>query len=179
MHTNLEIEYKTMITREQFEGLIQSYPNAKIIRQTNTYFKSATSDQKKSIRIREIDGKFIFTCKIPTTKGIIEKEMAVKGNQTKDLNEPEILQFLASVNLMKPYTKEGELHTERHLIIDPYGELCLDKNYYNNQIDYEIEYEIKGNPEKGFNHFLSILKEHQIQYTPSPLSKYARCIKQK
>lgn len=179
MHTNLEIEYKTMVTKEQFEKMILSYPNHQIIHQTNTYFKANQSNGRSAIRIREINGIYLFTLKVPQKNGVLEKEMQVKGNSPDDLNEPEILTCLNSFNLKGPYIQEGILHTERHLIIDEYGQLCLDKNSYGNTIDYEIEFEVKGEPNAGYDRFMKILKDHQIDFIPSRLSKYARCIQSK
>lgn len=176
MHTNLEIEYKVMITAEQFKNIIQAYPDRQIIHQTNTYFKPFQSKQKSSIRIREINGEFLFTLKIPTEEGVLEKETKVNDNSIEVLNTPEILSCLKSFDIQGPFIKEGVLHTERHFIKDEYGELCIDKNNYGSCIDYELEYEVKKDPQKGYKRFLNILKKHHIEYIPSKLSKYARCI---
>ncbi len=176
MHTNLEIEYKTMITKEQFEKMLLAFPNHQVIQQTNTYFKAAHFTRKNSIRIRKINDTYLFTLKIPTENGIIEEEKIIQGNSIEDLNEPEILACMNSYDIHGPFLQVGALHTERHLIMDEIGELCLDKSTYGKKTDYEIEYEIKKDPQKGLERFLSILNENQIEYIPSPLSKVARCL---
>lgn len=177
MNTNLEIEYKMLISEKQFEKLLQAYPTAKLIRQTNTYFRSANHDEVKcSIRIRQIGSTYLFTLKIPQKEGLLEKETEVSGNHEEDLHKPEILNCFSEYGIKGPFICEGQLTTERYLIKDEYGELCIDKNTYFTQTDYELEYEISTDPQMGLKHFSDLLLRHGIEYVPNSISKHARCI---
>ena len=63
MNENLEIEYKVLLTKEQFEKLVSQYDDVKFIRQVNTYYDTKDLQIRKnygSIRIREKEGQFIL-----------------------------------------------------------------------------------------------------------------------
>ena len=56
-----------------------------------------------------------------------------------------------------------------------FAELCFDINYYNDKIDYEIEYEYKANHD-GFTLFNSILSSIDLPYTKNCKSKIQRAL---
>ena len=74
MKTNLEIEYKTLLTKEEYDRVLAYFRNAKIVKQTNYYYQSKNRLNKKiAARIRQIDQNFELTFKIKQKKGKLEK----------------------------------------------------------------------------------------------------------
>ena len=174
MIENKEIELKMLLTKEQFNQLLQNYLPANFIKQTNYYFAAVNNAKNQSIRIREKENKYLFTLKEKHEDYVQEYE-----KYTNDLsfeNDHEIMDILSKRNLVGPYTKIGELTTERYMvIINNQAELCFDINHYNGITDYEIEYEVIQ-PHNHQETFLNILASANITYQPNPISKVKRCI---
>ena len=55
------------------------------------------------------------------------------------------------------------------------GELCLDKTYYKNHTDYEIEYEYTSDHD-GIHFFNSILEKYGLKWAKNCPSKIARAL---
>lgn len=67
MNKHVEKEYKMLVSKEQFDKLCGLYENLNFITQTNTYYDTVNGDiQKKkgAMRIRERNGRFLFTLKM-------------------------------------------------------------------------------------------------------------------
>ena len=67
MNKHVEKEYKMLVSKEQFDKLCSLYENLNFITQTNTYYDTVNGDiQKKkgAMRIRERNGRFLFTLKM-------------------------------------------------------------------------------------------------------------------
>lgn len=174
MHSKIEVEYKTLCTKEQFERLLNLYPNHKVIKQTNTYFDTTPSLKERgiAIRLRQIGDDVLFTLKKREERGNEEIEFPVP---CLSLDSPAIQ------NILHPYHIQnlevaGILVTTRHLVEFEHAELCLDINEYNNHIDYEIEYELKDADVDTFDEFSEILNQANIPYIPNKRSKIQRCI---
>ena len=76
---NIEIEYKVMVNKEDYEKLISLFSLKHPINQTNHYFDTINLDLKKnhvSLRIREYHDKniFIATLKEDLSEGKLERE---------------------------------------------------------------------------------------------------------
>ena len=56
-----------------------------------------------------------------------------------------------------------------------FAELCFDINYYNDMVDYEIEYEYKVEHD-GYAIFNDILKKVNLKYTSNCKSKIQRAL---
>ena len=77
MSQNLEIEFKNMLTKEEYERLIKTFQfhKSSIYTQENHYFDTAHFDLKEkgsALRIRQKDGKFELTLKQPCKEGLLE-----------------------------------------------------------------------------------------------------------
>lgn len=174
MHSKLEIEYKVSLTLEQFNRLLEHYPNHNVIFQNNTYYDTTPSlkDRGMACRIREIDGQHYFTLKIKQEKGNTEIEFPIESN---DLSLPSVQEVLNQYHI-KGLEEKGSLFTIRHLVEFEHAELCIDKNEYNDLVDYEVEYELKDSTVDTFNEFMTILNETQIPYIPNKRTKIQRCL---
>ncbi len=173
MNSNIELEYKTIVTKEQFYRLADNYKPLKFIKQLNHYYVS-DDPSHYAFRIREKEGKKIFTMKEPYNGARMEYEKELDTDIDKDA---EIVEMLKAKGLQPPYELLGDMTTYRAIYFDGYGELCFDINLYNGLIDYEIEYEqIKEHDH--FNEYLKILKKADIEYVKAD-SKYHRYLKTK
>jgi len=165
MNTNLEIEYKTLLTKQEFEQVLSYFNQYKLINQTNFYYQSTNSLNKKiAARIRQIDTSFELTFKIKQDKGKLEVNFNVPSNSIEHFYRKDVQDFLKSHGYTKQWVFIGELHTTRHSIMEEYGELCIDHNVYLDTEDYELEFEVKNEYEKlAYARFIEILNQFSIQ----------------
>jgi len=171
MTENLEIEYKVMLSKEEYERLLNNFPGNESFTQINSYYSSYKKPEVL-FRIRFVNNYYLFTYKEIKGEGRLEHEIRIKSDP---FNNKELLDYLKSIGLEKPFIKKGELTTERTVTyLDNEAELCLDKNYYRGITDYEIEYEVKGNG--TLEKFKKILAGANISYIPSKSSKMARAL---
>lgn len=178
MNENLEIEYKVLLTKEQFDTLVSQYDDVHFIRQVNTYYDTKNLDIRKnygSMRIREKEGKFIFTLKKHTTDGLLEFEKLVPSNDVSAFDDLEIKELFRDMKIDQPIVKLTSLTTDRAVIFNGYAEICLDHNFYNGKEDYEIEYEYKKDHD-GKKMFQEILDTINVQYDHNCVSKSKRAL---
>ncbi len=157
MKPEIEKELKMLVNEEQFKKITDLYRPLEFVPQVNTYYASSTSASHYFFRVREKQGRKLFTLKEHRNGILYEHEKYFEGNLEDD---PEIVaklqQFGVSLNDCFPL---GQLVTERAMVIS----------------DFEIEYEVKAehDEEKAFR---KILKAAGIRYKPNPLSKYKRFV---
>ena len=179
MHINHEIEFKTLISEEVFHKMSQDYPNAEIHDQTNTYYESTSCNMKEmgfAMRIRDLDGKHLFTMKQKATQGHQEYELYLSENSTEALNHLELVKLFNQFHITGPFIIMGSLHTVRRSIHLNYGELCLDENEYCGIKDYEIEFEIDVEHQNEAQiEFNELLSRYNITYTQAK-PKRTRCL---
>jgi len=165
MNTNLEIEYKTLLTKQEFERILAYFNEYKLINQTNYYYQSTNSLNKKvAARIRQINTSFELTFKIKQDKGKLEVNFNVPSNSIEHFYRNDVQEFLKSHGYNRQWVFIGELHTTRHLIDEEYGELCIDHNVYLQTEDYELEFEVKNEYENlAYARFIQILNQFSIK----------------
>lgn len=176
MKTSLEIEFKTFITEEKYNELLNKLcQNDNILIQTNHYFdddNETIQSQKKVLRIRQKGNQYKLTKKSKSNDGNVENhiyltedealKMLKNGFDASIINEPIFVHKIA------------ELTTYRTKFPYKSGNVFLDKSIYNNKIDYELEYEASSK-ELGKAEFEEILKEYGITFNPS-YSKFKRAL---
>ena len=178
MIINTEIEFKLLVNKQCLQTLADSYNDIITIDQTNHYYISNTQnllEKKVSIRIREIDNKYTFTLKHKNID-VTEYECEVESLDSIVFKKPTIVEVLEKFKIENTLVNQGSLRTIRKLINTKYGELCLDENYFNNQIDYEVEFELYKGVDKSvaFEYFNDILKQHNITFVENKISKQHR-----
>ena len=178
MIKNTEIEFKLLVNKQCLDDLAKSFDNINTIDQTNHYYISNTQnllEKNVSIRIREINNSFTFTLKHKEID-VTEYECAVNSLDIEVFKMSQIEKVLSKFKIENDLIKQGSLRTIRKLIDTQYGELCLDENYYNNQIDYEIEFELYKGVDKSvaFAYFNDILNKHNITFIENKISKQHR-----
>ena len=178
MNTNMEIEYKVLLTKEQFNILCSNQDTLHFIRQINTYYDTVDFQirkQKGSMRIREKQGKFLFTLKLHVNGGLMEYEKEVDRNDVSVFKDCEISSLLSQFHLTDNIQLITSLTTDRAVVDTGNAELCFDHNFYNGKEDYEIEYEYKMDHD-GLSAFQKILDPLQITYIKNCTSKSKRAI---
>lgn len=184
MANNLECEIKALISKEDFEVLFNKYQNVGEIReQDNIYFgdkKNIFKSHKCGMRIRTRANSKKLTLKIPQYDGNIEINQVISENE---LNAIIAGNFIPEGQIKEALTSLGirdsdlviltTLHTTRLLVNDGNFELCLDKNTYNNKIDYEVE--VEGPSLKEAKQYIeNFFEKEKILFTENHLSKYVR-----
>lgn len=176
MNYNIEKEYKILVTKEQFVRLLQDYPQAKFKKQINTYYDTADLAIRRAhcaMRIRTLDGRYLFTLKRHTPDGVEEHEKYVVNNHPSVFDDEEMIALFNSIPINAPLKKITELTTYRAVIFTGVAELCFDYNRYGGNEDYEIEYEYKK-PHDGRTVFNEILAKVNLHYTKNGKSKIQR-----
>ena len=172
-NTKLEVEYKMLVTKEELQKLKSQYKPIEKLDQINYYYDSNPSLYQRgfSIRIREVDNKYIFTLKESLLNGKLEHEFEINS---LNINDPKIKEVLDSLEIKDELHQIVTLRTIRHIYKDECGELCMVANEYNKIVDYEVEYELYNSDENHLEHFINLLIKCDIDYVENPISKLKR-----
>ena len=178
MSTNLEIEFKNMLSESEYEQLLNhfSISEEQIWTQKNVYFDTKAFDlkrQKAALRVRIKNNTYELTLKTQAEVGLLEtNQMITKTDYTtlkhdhRLINGPvyEALMDLGiNINDLRVIT---DLTTKRAEVDYQDGLLVLDKSFYGELIDFELEYEVKDY-NKGLNIFNELLAKHNIPTRPA------------
>jgi uncharacterized protein YjbK len=173
MSQNIEIEFKNMLTKEEFNQFKSHFQvNASdFVKQENHYFDTldfSLKDKGCALRIREREGRFEMTLKQPHLEGLLEtnqilsKEQAHALLQGGQIMEGAVKTQILTMNVNTDDIQYfGSLQTDR--VEFPYleGLLVLDFSSYLNAQDFEVEYEVL-NRDMGESTFLNLLSELNI-----------------
>jgi uncharacterized protein YjbK len=170
---NIEIEFKNMLNKEEYDKLI-CYFNIEakdFFTQENHYFDTpdfALKHQKSALRIRQKGDQFEMTLKQPIEEGLLEtnqiitKEEASKAFSQHTLPGGVIQNQLSKMDISLAKLRYfGALTTKRVEFRYENGLLVLDHSYYLNKEDYEVEYEV-DNYQLGQQLFYQFLHQHGI-----------------
>lgn len=176
MKQHLEIEYKTQLTQDEFNRILDSLPFEEPKYQENTYYDTpqrSLFNQQSMCRIRTIGKNYEFTLKVPQEEGVLEYEVTLND---KSLNDDRIIHFLNERNIdMKTMKIIAFSNTVRYEYSDLYGVWCLDYTKFLNSFDFELEYELHAANEKAYPHYLDTLNALNIEYKASQ-PKYLRAL---
>ncbi len=165
MYTSLEIEFKTKISKEQYEMLIKKYNLEKnILVQTNYYFDTFEHKLIKNgivLRIREKSYNIKLTSKTKQEIGTLEKHIVLDKDEAYKMIENGFDAAIIGIN--ENVKNIASLTTYRTTTTYKNGTLFFDKNTYYDEVDYEIEYEVE-NEEIGKKEFLEFLEENNLEY---------------
>lgn len=178
MTKELEIEFKNMLTKEEYMRLLKDFSAFHSGPQTqhNHYFDTADFQLKKklgALRIRHKQGRFECTLKIPAPIGHYEitdkltREQARRMLELKTFEAPEV--SLALQELEIPLTELetiGTLTTHRVEFDFLEGLLVIDHSEYNGLEDFELEFEV-AEAETGQKRFLDFLQQQEIPERPA------------
>ena len=193
MAKELEIEYKNLLTKLEYQNLLETTNLTKenIHEQTNIYFDTKNGilkEKRQGLRIRLLPQKIEFTLKVPQKNSYTYLEITDILNvfdldksleEQIDLSKSEVLNYLANENIFVTDLKEiGSLTTKRaEKKLDQNTLLVLDESYYYGVTDYELEMEVLDSAigQKTFENFLA---ENNIPVRPAK-KKIARMFERK
>lgn len=180
MSENLEIEFKTLLSKEDFSRTIEYFHlnEESFFTQINYYFDSINFQLKKQkigLRVRTLTNNAEITLKIPQKVGLLEINDVLSIDEAQKIIESATLpdygnvyNKLTELGINKNDLRLiGSLTTKRAEKKLPQGLLALDESWYNEQHDFELELEV-DDAEKGRENFLSVLNSLNIKESPSP-----------
>lgn len=185
MTQNIEIEFKNILTQQEYVELLHVFniQASQFFTQENHYFDTADfalKDNGAALRIRQKKDHYEMTLKQPAEVGLLEtnqrlsKEAAVQIIQDGKIPSGQIEGILTKMGISLSNLKYfGSLTTKRVEFEYKQGLLVLDHSYYLNSEDYEMEYEV-GNFSNGKVIFTELLKQHGIQQrkTENKISRF-------
>ncbi|PKK97289.1 MAG: hypothetical protein CVV58_01995 [Tenericutes bacterium HGW-Tenericutes-3] len=166
MTKNIEIEFKTSVSLEKYNELLQLFNlENNIFKQINHYFDTDDFDlnhEKIVLRIRQKgDNHFKVTLKSQSEKGAFESHVLLKKSQAEEMikNGFNTKDFFEDLD----YFVTFKASLVNHRVSTPYenGTLFLDRCEYCGIVDYEIEYEV-NNYDEGLHLFELFVKKHDI-----------------
>ncbi len=178
MSTNLEIEFKNMLDESEYHELLNyfSIHEEQIWTQKNVYFDTSSHDLKRqqaALRVRVKNNTYELTLKTKAEVGLLETNQLITKADYKTLKHDHqlvkgpvydtLVNLGVNVEALRVIT---DLTTKRAEVPYEDGLLVLDKSFYGEVIDFELEYEVKDYNEglKIFNH---LLNKHNIPTRPA------------
>lgn len=175
MTQEIEIEFKNLLTKKQYEMLLKEFEidDSKIIRQTNHYFDTPEWHLKTlhaGLRIRETKSSIVCTLKEKTAENThLETTDSLSSNEAEMMlngqhfDAPSVHRKLLNLNVPIDELKVfGSLTTDRVELPYKGGILVLDHSFYLNCDDYEVEYEA-DDENTGAEIFNKFLTDFQIE----------------
>lgn len=192
MSQEIEIEFKNMLTEEEFYRLrdhFKSLPKQQI-RQTNHYFETEDFLLKQrgaALRIREKSKQYVVTLKQPNPNGagLLETHNSLTEAEANCWMEgtiipkPPIEEALSQLDIdIYSLKYGGMLQTDRTQYPLELATVVLDKSYYNDHLDYELELEVSEEKE-GLRLFRNLLSKHHIpeRETKNKIERFYRTLK--
>ena len=181
---SMEYEARVMIDEKTYhlfkEAKIKENPSYRCIKNENIYFDNDDlylTHHHMVLRIRTIDDKnHELTLKIKGENGDIEitSPLGEKEYQSRDISsiKEELDKHNIDISLLH---EVSTLVTERIEISHDKYLLVIDKNFYNNKVDYNIEAESSSRKEAE-KYLLEETKPFNIEYKKDYVSKSRRAI---
>ncbi|AYG01765.1 CYTH domain-containing protein [Lactococcus allomyrinae] len=193
MSTNLEIEYKSLLSLAEYDQLKKLFTHITPVRQTNHYLDSKDFKLRKkklALRIRTFDKSAEMTLKVPQEVGNIEYNIALTLEEAQqllgerniicgDTDLSEICELLTARDInLEEITLIGSLTTIRYEQQLPIGLAALDKNDYLGHTDYELELEVEDNTQ-GKKDFFDFLEKNRVEYrfSKSKVVRFLDCLR--
>lgn len=184
MQTEKEIEFKNLLTKQEFELLISFFQveQKDFHSQTNYYFDTQDNffkNNRMGFRLRVLETHNELTLKQPLEEHVMEENTIQVSDQERDAiikqaSFPSI-PFFKLFNLTSPLISIGSLQTNRVQIPFENGSLFLDHSIYSQTEDFEVEYE-SSDVKYGKKVFLELLDSHNIPIRHTD-KKIARLVK--
>ncbi len=176
---NLEHEAKSLISREEFNYLIERYKLNQPIIQTNIYLETNNMYYKKqggALRIRSYDDlKYELTLKIKNDRSNEEYNYPISELEYNIIKDSlELPDYDYPMVMFKPENKYQTITKRYKLAYDNYM-IEIDETDFDGVIDYEIEIEAESIA-KADALMTKFLKEENINYKQS-MPKIARYFK--
>ena len=169
MYKNIEIEFKNVITKDEYESLLKEFKlENNVFKQVNYYFDTKDLDLNKKdivLRIRQKgDSRFKLTLKKQNEKESFEYHVFIKPDVAHQIIKDgfNVRDFFSLDDMNFDVTFYVSLDNYRASTPYEKGTLFIDKCIYCNIVDYEVEYEVI-NYDEGLFSFNDFLKKHNIK----------------
>ena len=147
---HLEIEFKTMLTKEEHDRLLQLFADINAVSQTNYYIESDKQSIRyayMAFRVRTFNHREAeLTLKIPQEVGSLELNQNLTPEETENILQNnkfptgEILETLLQKEIpIQDLKILGSLETIRYEKEDEIGLLALDESHYLGKTDFKLE----------------------------------------
>ncbi|EKU48099.1 CYTH domain-containing protein [Staphylococcus massiliensis] len=169
-----EIEYKQLLNEDEYNQLLAAYfSDETSFTQVNYYIDTENLDllnQLLALRIREKNGNYEMTLKVPAEVGLTEFNFRVDEKPEIDaaISEDQLPKDIS--NKLKAHDIDlsalkvlGSLETKRYETRHQDNLIVLDQSTYLDQQDFELEYEVVD-AVKGYEAFQAILKAFDITH---------------
>lgn len=174
MNQELEIEFKNMVTKAEFDTLCDTFSITDFTEQTNYYFETSTfslRDKGAALRIRFKNQAYTLTLKQPAQTGLLETHQPLTAQEAQQMIAQggiitgPVATMLNTLQVPHTLSCLGSLTTQRAEKTYKGGILVFDHSFYFDQDDYELEYEVRSENDK--QHFLDLLTEYNIPMRPT------------
>ncbi|MBC2014759.1 CYTH domain-containing protein [Listeria welshimeri] len=184
MVKELEIEFRNLLTKEEYDRLVENFrvKEDDFFEQTNYYLDTANfglKERNSALRIRKVETQYQLTLKTPEARGLMETTQILGDDQATAIisgaNIPvgQVRDMLIEIGINHEDLQVfGSLKTIRAEKDYKKGLLVFDKNFYSSISDFDLEYEV-SDYDKGKEIFDKLLKEYQITNHPAE-NKVAR-----
>ena len=187
---NYEYEARAMISESIYKSLTEKFffsdINKKALVNINTYFDNDSlflSNNHMVLRIREVnENERELTLKIKGEKGDIEINHSLTSYEYKNMMEKSIV---PASNVKNKLVELGlslsevkmivTLKTERLEVHYPKYTFVIDKNYFRDKVDYNVEVE-SSSKRRAIHHLNKEMKDFKIKYKKGYISKSRRAI---
>jgi uncharacterized protein YjbK len=187
MSQEIEIEFKNLLTEEEFMKLIRHFmiKDIEFESQVNHYFDTPDfqlKNMRSALRIRRKKNTFTLTLKTPLEEGLLETNQGLSAQEADDLlkqvdfPDGEVKESLQKAGVSTTSIQHfGSLTTKRAEMEFRGGSLVFDESSYFNKVDYELEYEVKDF-KLGEKIFFDLLNEHDIPHreTENKIKRFYR-----
>ena len=185
---NLEYEARVMITENQYSQIKKSYASEKSREFTNTNFYFDYEDLYLTnhgilLRVRNFDDKeYELTLKTKGDNGDLEVNHSLTSNEARLIIESSTIPLSNVLDELKKRNIDltklkliVSLKTERVEIEYPNYLFVIDKNYYRNKVDFNIE--VESSSKKAAENYLNqIISKFNIENKKDYISKSRRAI---
>lgn len=171
-------EFKTLLTKAEYERIMKTLNKKDGNTQTDYYFDTKRFTLKASeseLRVKEKDGLLL---RVERKRGYnrVRVEEPITQEQFDSFKETGIIPVQKIANEISDIVKDQKI--VNFLTISTYrvsfaykgnkGKVSIDKCKYLDKVDYELEFEAP-NREAGKNDFVAIIKEYNITYKKSQI----------
>ena len=151
---HLEIEYKTLIDKEEYQSLLPPFVDTELVVQTNHYIDnpiSSSGKEKMALRVRTFIDQAELTLKVPEAVGHfwVQSKPQPRRNRRRSFN----IQQFPDGEIKNPWSLKkfplnnlavwGSLTTERFEKETAAGLVALDHSLSLDTEDYELEIEVE------------------------------------
>ena len=192
MSQQMEIEFKNLLTKEEYTRLL-TYFNIgpeQIVHQENHYFDTPNYDLKNAasgLRIRILPHHIECTLKERSSENVhlettdmLTADIAAQMIRGLTFEAPSVEQRLLEMNVnIAELQLFGSLTTNRVELEYEGGLLVLDHSFYLQCEDYEVEYET-NDEHTGFSIFEQFLTNHKIEkrYAKKKIARFTEALAQ-